>query len=65
MINQISPVQTKTEPLPTINKGLIQARHIQAQLKERITDGARPVEGLIWSPFTAGPYLVPVTRWIE
>ena len=65
MIHQISPVQTKTEPLPKINKGLIQARHIQAQLKERIASGTLPDKGQIWSPFTAGPYLVPVSRWIE
>jgi hypothetical protein len=65
MIHQISPVQTKTELLPKINKGLIQARHIQAQLKERSTHGTLPDKGLLWSPMTAGPYLVPVTRWIE
>jgi hypothetical protein len=23
------------------------------------------VESLDWSPITAGPYLVPVTRWVE
>jgi hypothetical protein len=65
MIYQISDVKTKTEPLPQINKGLIQARHIQAKLKERIADGLLPSEGHLWSPMTPGPYLVPITRWIE
>jgi hypothetical protein len=51
MINQISPVQNKTESLPKINKALIQARHIQTQVKER-------VGGLAWSPIPALPYFV-------
>jgi len=65
MINQIHPVQTKTEQLPSLNKGLIQARHIQSQLKDRFGGASRPSYGEIWSPMIAGPYLVPVTRWIE
>ena len=65
MIHQIAHVQTKTEPLPKLNKGLIQARHIQAQLKDRITGRSLPNRGEIWSPMIAGPYLVPITRWIE
>ena len=65
MIYQISDVKTKTEPLPKINKGLIQARHIQAKLKERIADGLLPDWKQSWSPMTAGPFIVPVTRWIE
>jgi hypothetical protein len=65
MIYQISDVKTKTEPLPKINRGLIQARHIQAQLKERNANRTLPDIGYILSPMTAGPYVVPVTRWIE
>ena len=65
MIRQISDIKTKTEPLPQINKGLIQARHIQANVKERIVEGVLPNEGYLWNPMTSGPYLVPVTRWIE
>jgi hypothetical protein len=60
MIHQIAPVKTKTASLPKLNKGLLQARHIQAQLK-----GSLPTQGEIWSPMTAGPYLVPISRWIE
>ena len=62
MIHQIAPVQTKTEPLPKINKALLQARHIQAQVKQ---SGRLPTQVHMWSPITAGPYIVPVTRWIE
>ncbi len=65
MIYQISTVKTKTEPLPPVNKGLIQARHIQAKLKERVADGLLPTEGYLWSAATSGPFLVPITRWIE
>jgi len=65
MIHQITPVKTKTEPLPTINKGLLQTRHIQAQVKERSATQALPNLGYLFSPATAGPVLVPVTRWIE
>ncbi len=65
MINQIAHVQTKTTPLPQINRGLIQARHIQAHVKEQAATGALPNVGELWSPMTSGPYIVPVTRWIE
>jgi hypothetical protein len=64
MIHQVATVQTKTELLPKLNKGLLQARHIQAAVKERFSGGL-PTQVQVWSPFTAGPYMVPVTRWIE
>ncbi len=64
MIHQVAPVQTKTELLPKLNKGLLQARHIQTLVKERVTKGL-PTQVELWSPITAGPYMVPVTRWIE
>jgi hypothetical protein len=65
MINQISPVAAKTGSLPNINRSLIQARHLQAQVKERALTGPLPSHVELWSPHTTGPYLVPVTRWIE
>ncbi len=40
MIYQISDIKTRTAPLSQINKGLIQARHIQARLKESIANGS-------------------------
>jgi hypothetical protein len=65
MIYQIANVKTKTEPLPSINRGLIQARRIQAHMKEMAADGLAPTEGYLWSPLTPGPFIVPVSRWIE
>lgn len=65
MIYQIADIKTKTEPLPKISKGLIQARHIQAHLKEQIADGLLPNRWQSWSPMTPGPVLVPVSRWVE
>jgi hypothetical protein len=65
MIYQIANVKTKTEPLPTINRDLLKARHIQAHVKEKGVDGLAPTEGYLWSPMNTGPYVVPITRWIE
>jgi len=64
MINQIAPVAQKTTQLDLINKGLVQARHIQAKLKQQPKDEGKPDRGIFWSP-TALPYLVPIIRWIE
>ncbi len=65
MIHQISPVKTKTQPLPQFNKGLTQVRRIQAKLNGRIIDAVPLEDGVFWSPITSGPYLVPVTRYVE
>ena len=65
MIHQIAHVKTKTGQLPMINRDLIKARHIQAHIKEMAADGLAPTGGYLWSPTNAGPYWVPVTRWIE
>ena len=61
MIHQISDIKSKTEPLPKIKKSPSQANPGQAQLKVR----KLPDTGLLWSPMTAGPFIVPITRWIE
>jgi len=66
MINQIADVKTKTEPLPHINEGLIQARQIQTHIKEQIADGLLPrSRWQSWSPLASSSVLVPVTRWTE
>jgi hypothetical protein len=65
MINQIHPVQTKTEALPSINKNLLQVRHIQSLVKERGHTQSFPANGYLWSQPNSGPFHVPVTRWIE
>jgi hypothetical protein len=64
MIYQISPVPTKTQPISALNKGLIQARRIQALVKKRAATASLPDRVQLWSPMT-GPHMVPVTRWIE
>lgn len=66
MICQITKVKSKTAPLPAINRDLIRARHIQSHVKEMAADGLAPTEGYLWGgPKNSGPYLVPITRWIE
>jgi len=65
MIYQVTSVKTKTEPLPKINRGLIQARFLQARLKEAATDAVYLDDRLLWSPITPGPFAVPATRWVE
>jgi hypothetical protein len=65
MINQIAPIpKTSYSPLG-LNKGLMQARHIQAKLKARGDLAAKLESDFLWSPITASPYTVPITRWIE
>ena len=47
MINQIASLsQRETQPVPEINRGLIQARRIQARLKGRMTDTTQIGDGL-------------------
>jgi hypothetical protein len=64
MINQIAPISQETTRFNGINRGLIQARHIQAKLKEESFEAERPESVILWSPI-AVPYLVPIIRWIE
>jgi hypothetical protein len=63
MICQIFNVKSKTEPLPALGTDLMKGRLIQARVKDRT--GGKFDPSLSWSPITAGPYLVPVSRWIE
>jgi len=65
MINQIVPIPRKTSILPGINKGLIQARHIQAKLKDRPGHDTKPENAILWSADFAAPCVVPILRWIE
>jgi hypothetical protein len=47
MSNQITSLsQRETQSVPEINRGLIQARRIQARLKGRLTDTTTLGEGL-------------------
>lgn len=63
MICQISKIKTKTAPLPKIDRGSVEAKHLQPHLKSR--DDEQSDQEHFWSPMTAGPYLVPVSRWVE
>jgi len=65
MIQQINHVKTKTEPLPNINRDLLKTRRIQAHVRENAAGHLTATEGYLWSPIHSGPYLVPITRWIE
>jgi hypothetical protein len=68
MIHQIFDIKPKTASLPTVDRGLIRARHIQAQLKERFAGGSLPshveVRRTVSLPSFMS-YIVPVSRWIE
>jgi hypothetical protein len=67
MIRQIATVKTKTQPLPVVNQTRDKAEPIHSDLeKEQAAAGeSLPTEGYLFSPIHAGPYLVPITRWIE
>jgi hypothetical protein len=65
MIHQICQVKAQTERLPELNQGFDQVRRLQAQLKARRPKRAQSTGEQFWSPMTAGPYLVPVSRWVE
>ena len=64
MINQIAPI-AQASPANQHNRDFAKARLIQAKLNGRVIDAAEIDYGYLWSPLTAGPYLVPVLKWIE
>lgn len=64
MIYQIAPVKTQTRSLPGYNKGLTQARHIQARLKGSIQRTSSFNEGS-FANTTSGPFLVPTHIWFD
>jgi hypothetical protein len=61
MTHPNSPPPHSTSSDGALGKGLTQTRRLRAKGTDRIVPG----DGLFWSPLTAGPYLVPVTRWNE
>jgi hypothetical protein len=65
MINQIAPVPTKTTRLGLGTKDLLQAHNLQARVRAHAQVAAKPETGLVSSPLTGMPYLVPILRWIE
>ncbi len=65
MINQIAPVPTKTTRLGLGRVDLVIAHDLQARVRDRAHAEAKPETGLVSSPLTGMPYLVPILRWIE
>ncbi len=65
MIHQIAPVPTKTTRLGLGCKDLVEAHDLQARVRDRAHAEAKPETGLVSSPLTGMPYLVPILRWIE
>jgi hypothetical protein len=66
MIYQIANVKTKTEPLPNVTEGLINARRIQAHIKELVADGLLPENRWQpWSSTTTGRSLVSDNIWFD
>jgi hypothetical protein len=65
MIHQTAPLPTKTTRLGLATQDLLQAHNIQARLRDRAQADAKPGTGLVSSPLTGMPYLVPILRWIE
>jgi hypothetical protein len=62
MIKQITPVASdEIETTPTLPKfGWIRVRRKNAP---GATSPA--LDDVSWTPLTSGPYIVPITRWIE
>ncbi len=53
MICQVKPIKTQAPKGTSIDKAFA------------VPASAIKVEDILWTPYTAGPYLVPVTRWVE
>ena len=53
MICQVKPIKNRPAPTTSIDPAFA------------LPDRDVKVESIVWSPLTAGPYLVPVTRWVE
>jgi hypothetical protein len=53
MICQVKPVKARTVKIATNENATV------------APDRAVRAEELFWSPMMAGPYIVPVSRWIE
>jgi hypothetical protein len=65
MIHQIAPVPTKTTRLGLYSQDLLAAHNLQARVRTRALAEPKPETGLVSSPLTGMPYLVPILRWID
>lgn len=65
MNRQTSSVPTKTTRLGLACKDLTDAHELQVRVRDRAHTEPHPETGLVSSPLTGMPYLVPILRWIE
>jgi hypothetical protein len=65
MIQQIAAIPQKTTRLGLARKDLVDAHNLQVRVRDRGHVDTRPDTGLVSSPLTGLPFLVPVLRWIE
>jgi hypothetical protein len=65
MIQQVASVPTKTTRLGLVTRDLLEAHNLQVRVRARHTGETKPETGLVSSPLTGMPYLVPILRWIE
>ena len=60
--------QTTRKPaksVPVINRDLLRVRHIQAHVREMAKEGSARISTYLGSPMLVGPFLVPITRYVE
>ena len=57
-------MKSKSAILPRVKEKFPRAARILS--KSTALPEAKTIDpGMVWSPMTAGPFMVPVTRWIE
>ncbi len=57
MIHPISSIKSKTGHLPKMDAETAPNKVAEVRARSHWEN--------VWSPITAGPYLVPVSRWVE
>ncbi len=67
MVTQLTRPKTKSKTVRVLRRHLLKRRvkSANAPVKKSTLPANLPTEGWLLSPMTAGPYLVPITRWIE
>ena len=66
MILQLKPDKTTAKTLPEANQEEMLVRRLQLRAQtENDAFADLPDDNAFWDIFTAGPYLVPVTRRVE
>ncbi len=65
MIHSTAPVPTKTTRLGLGTVDLLAAHNLQVRVRERAHTETKPDSGVVSSPLTGLPYMVPILRWIE